>query len=97
MGDDFWQLTFRLADEAAREAGEHDLVPYWLARGECYVERHVPLLSYSREVEAFQRLKRQLAAYRVVFGQPRQEELVTLLADLDLARLRDWAIDLSPP
>ena len=97
LGDDLWQLAFELADEAAREAGEHDLVPFWLAPGEHYVERHVPLLSYSREVEAFQRLKRQLAAYRVVFGQPRQEELVTLLADFDLARLRDWAIDLSPP
>lgn len=97
LGDDLWQLAFELANEAAREAGEHDLVPFWLAPGKHYVERHVPLLSYSREVEAFQRLKRQLAAYRVVFGQPRQEELITLLADVDLARLRDWAIDLSPP
>ena len=99
LGDDLWELVFRLANEAARKAGEHDLVPFWLAPGEHYVERHVPLLSYSREVEAFQRLKRQLAAYRVVFGQPRQEELVVLLdrANIDLARLRDWAIDLSPP
>ena len=40
-----------------------------------------------------------LAAYRVVFGQPRQEELVTLLdrAGVDVGRLRDWAVDLSPP
>ena len=97
--DDLWELIFRLANEAARNAGKHDLVPFWLAPGEHHVERHVPLLSYSREVEAFQRLKRQLAAYRVVFGQPRQEELVALLdrAAIDLARLRDWAIDLSPP
>ena len=36
-------------------------------------------LSYTAEVKMFDRLKRQLAAYRVVFGQPRQEELVTLL------------------
>ena len=99
LGDDLWELAFELANEAAREAGAHDLVPFWLAEGEHHVERHVPLLSYSREVEAFDRLKRQLAAYRVVFGQPRQEELVALLdrAALDLARLRDWAIDLSPP
>ena len=43
--------------------------------------------------------RRQLAAYRVVFGQPRQEELVTLLdqSGLDVTRLRDWAVDLSPP
>ena len=99
LGDDLWQLVFCLANEAAREKREHDLVPFWLCPGEHHVERHVPQLSYSREVEAFQRLKRQLAAYRVVFGQPRQEELVMLLdrAAIDLARLRDWAIDLSPP
>jgi len=34
----------------------------------------------------------------VVFGQPRQEELVTLLdqAGLDVAQMREWAVDLSP-
>ena len=99
LGDDLWELAFELANKEARNKGVHDLVPFWLAPGEHHVERHVPLLSYSREVEEFDQLKRQLAAYRVVFGQPRQEELVALLdrAALDLARLRDWAIDLSPP
>lgn len=63
------------------------------------VLRHVPTLPYTKEVEAFRRLKRQLAAYRVVFGQPRQEELVTLLAmgHVDDQALRTWAIDLQPP
>ena len=51
------------------------------------------------EVEAFDRLKRQLAAYRVVFGQPRQEELIALLdrADFSVAQLRELTIDLSTP
>ena len=99
FGDDLWRLLFELADDAARQADESDLQPCWIAPGEHHVERHVPLLPYSREVETFQRLKRQLAAYRVAFGQPRQEELVTLLdrAGLEEAQLRDWAIDLSPP
>ena len=98
-GRDIWALMFELADEAARAAEESDLIPHWIAPGEHRVERHVPQLPYTAEVEAFDRLKRQLAAYRVVFGQPRQEELVTLLdrAGLDVARLRDWAVDLSPP
>ncbi len=98
-GRDIWSLIFDLADKAARAAGDDDLVPHWIAPGEHRVERHVPQLPYTTEIEAFKRLKRQLAAYRVVFGQPRQEELVTLLdrADLDVARLRNWAIDLSPP
>ena len=98
-GDDLWALIFQSADQAAREAGESDLVPHWIASGDCRVERHVPLLPYTREVEALQRLKRQLAAYRVVFGQPRQEELIALLdrADFSVAQLRELTIDLSTP
>ena len=98
-GKDIWSLIFDRADEAARAAGADDLEPHWIAPGQHRVQRHVPQLPYTTEIEAFKRLKRQLAAYRVVFGQPRQEELVTLLdrSDLDIARLRNWAIDLSPP
>ena len=98
-GLDLWALIFQLADQAARDAGESDLVPHWIAPGDCAVERHVPLLPYAREVEAFKRLKRQLAAYRVVFGQPRQDELIALLdrADFSTAQLRELTIDLSPP
>ena len=98
-GDDIWKLMFELADRAARAAEESDLVPHWIAPGDHRVERHVPQLPYTTEIEAFDRLKRQLAAYRVVFGQPRQEELVTLLdrSGVDVTRLRDWAVDLSPP
>ena len=97
--DDIWGLMFELANKAARAADESDLVPHWMAPGDHRVERHVPQLPYTAEVEAFDRLKRQLAAYRVVFGQPRQEELVTLLdrAGVDVSKLRDWAVDLSPP
>ena len=98
-GDDIWTLIFELADKTARASRENDLVPHWIARGRHKVERRVPQLPYTTEEKAFHRLKRQLAAYRVVFGQPRQEELITLLdrSDLDVARLRSWAIDLSPP
>ena len=59
----------------------------------------MPLLPYAREVAAFERLKRQLTADRVVFGQPRQEELLVLLdqSAVTLIELQDLAIDLSPP
>ena len=98
-GDDIWRLIFALAEKAARSTDASDLVPHWIAPGEHKVERHVPQLPYTTEVEAFDRLKRQLAAYRVVFGQPRQEELLTLLDQsiLDTTQLWDWAIDLAPP
>ena len=97
-GDDLWTLIFERADKAARAAGDHDLAPHWIAEGKHRVERHVLQLPYTAEAEAFERLKRQLAAYRVVLGQPRQEELLALLDQADLgARLRNWAVDLSPP
>jgi hypothetical protein len=98
-GQDLWARIFELANEEARARGESDLVPYWIAPGDWRVQRHVPLLPYTSEVEAFQRLKQQLAAYRVVFGQPRQEELLSLLQkniDLDLESLGKWSIELSP-
>ena len=94
---DVWRSIFELADEAARANGDSELMPWWLAAGEHRVQRHVPLLPHTREIELFDRLKRQLAAYRVVFGQPRQEELVTLLEPTDVDQLEDWTIDLSPP
>jgi hypothetical protein len=97
-GDDLWTHIFDIATTAARATGESDLVPHWIAPGPCRIERYVPNLPYTREVQAFERLKRQLAAYRVVFGQPRQEELMVLLekAELSLANLREWSVDLSP-
>ena len=98
-GDDIWRLIFELAEKAARAVADSDLVPHWIAPGDHKVERHVPQLPYTTETEAFDRLKRQLAAYRVVFGQPRQEELLTLLdqSSVDIAQLRNWAVDLAPP
>ena len=97
-GQNLWDLTFQIANDDARTRGLNDLVPHWLAPGDCKVERRVPMLPYTREVEAFKRLKRQLAAYRVVFGQPRQEELLRLLdrSDIAVADLNAWSIDLSP-
>lgn len=97
-GLNLWDSIFDEANRQARAHGISDLVPYWIATGPFKVQRKVPLLPYSQEVQAFEKLKRQLAAYRVVFGQPRQQELLGLLnrADIDSEELSNWAIDLSP-
>jgi hypothetical protein len=47
--------------------------------GEAKIERHVPALPYSREVERLHELCRSLAIYRMVFGQNRQEDLIQYL------------------
>jgi len=97
-GNNLWDVLFDLANGAARNQGLSDLIPFWIAPGPYRVERRVPLLPFTSEVAAFSRLKRQLAAYRVVFGQPRQEELLSLLnrADIEPAELSKWSISLQP-
>ena len=98
-GDDLWSLIFQDAVEAARAAHLPDLVPHWIAEGPCRVERRVPLLPYTSEVAALKLLKRQLAAYRLVFGQPRQEELMNLIvnADMPIDEIQALTINLAPP
>ena len=96
--ENLWETIFELANRDARDAGRSELVPYWVAPGEARIERHVPALPYTSEIEAFAKLKRQLAAYRVVFGQPRQEELLGLLdqSQVTSEQLEEWSIDLAP-
>ena len=70
--------------------------------GSARVERRVPLIPFSREVGQFHRLKRSLALYRLVFGQPRQEDLLAHLAehigaDDVTGRAAAWRISLAPP
>ena len=98
--DDPWQHMFALA-EHDRPAGVSDLVPYWVfEEGQARVERRVPLLPFSRDKARFSRLKRGLALYRVVFGQPRQEDLLSHLernSNLSDGDVMDWLISLTPP
>lgn len=99
---DPWRTLFRLAGDYSRQQGHDDLVPFWMyPEGPATIERHVPLLALSRDVQQYQDLKRTLGLYRLSFGQPRQEDLIELLrsaysadelSDL-VGRLR---IDLSP-
>lgn len=99
FGDDLWELIFNLAEAQARQDKKSDLVPCWISEGEYRVERRVPLLPYAREEASFQDLMRQLATYRVVFGQSRQEELIRLLeqSNLTMDAIQQLAINLEPP
>jgi hypothetical protein len=86
---DPWVFMFDRAVEA-RAPGMNDIVPYWVFdEGEAKIERRIPLLPFSKEVQKLEMLKRGLVLYRLVFGQPRQEELMAFLA----ANLGEDAID----
>lgn len=97
---DPWTQLFALA-ASHRKAGQSELVPYWIfEEGTSCVERRVPILPYSKESIKFKRLKRELALYRIVFGQPRQEDLLFGLkqsGNESLTDLSEWLISLEPP
>jgi len=87
-----------------RKPGESDLKPFWIypVEGGAAIERHVPAFPLSRDEEQLERLKRSLAIYRMVFGQPNQEDLIAYLlmhvpqSELEPA-MKAARIDLSPP
>ena len=100
---DPWFRMFELA-KRERPTGASDLIPYWLyeLEGGASIERHVPILPYSKEDSHFRRLKRMLAVYRLVFGQPRQEDLLEYLTERvsknqECQDLNMWRISLEPP
>jgi hypothetical protein len=74
---DVWEAMFQRA-YAARPANTTDIVPFWVycGGGDARIERHVPALPLSREHDRSAALSRALTLYRLVFGQPRQEDLV---------------------
>ena len=97
---DAWDRLFELAAENICEDGG-GLKPYWVFPGNYSVERHVPRLPLSREELQLAALQRSLAVYRMVFGQPRQDDLMAFLLDrLGEKKLQEIAgmlqINLSP-
>lgn len=96
---DPWERLFELA-AAERPLGANELAPYWVFEtdGGAKVERRVPLLPLSREVGQLELLHKQLAVYRLAFGQPRQEDLVAYLSDQGLGpeQIDEWRICLEP-
>ena len=71
---DVWHTLFEAARQESSDG--RGLVPYWLfpvADG-AHIERHVPALPLSWDASQLQALKRSLAVYRMVFGQPRQDD-----------------------
>ncbi len=94
--DDPWYAMFLAASEQ-RPDGESELFPYWVYAPEngVKIERYVPANPLSKESAHYQRLTRTVGAYRMVIGQPRQEDLLRYAnSDADLSWME---IDLSPP
>lgn len=96
---DPWAKMFTEAHAAAIRPG--DLEPFWLLEGPTSIERHILSLPFSREETRLSWLKRSVAIYRLAFGQPRQDDLLTFLEDLaqqlPISDLAELQISLRPP
>ncbi len=100
---DIWESLFQHAAREAKEEGRSEIVPYWVYRidGGAQIERRILAPPLSREQSQAWALKRSLAVYRMVFGQPRQDDLVEYLTsrvsgeELE-RRMGEVKIDLGP-
>ncbi|MBY6163273.1 DEAD/DEAH box helicase [Mameliella alba] len=91
--DDPWRAMFHAAHVAAKRPG--DMEPFWLLDGDTCIERYALSLPFSREEALLDWLKRSVALYRLAFGQPRQDDLMSFLEglneknkDIDLSALQ---------
>lgn len=93
---DPWSVMFDLA-AGDRPEGVNEIYPSWIPplAGAARIERYVPALPLSKESHALRRLLRTVGAYRMVLGQPRQEDLLRYLGErsVDMTGLH---IDLEP-
>jgi hypothetical protein len=57
------------------------------------IERHIPMIPMSQDEERHDRLQKSLAAYRLVFGQPRQEDMLHYLHRI--SHPINWSVGLA--
>lgn len=93
---DVWKAAY---DTARRHSQIGDMAPYWVYPGPAQIERHVFPLPLSRDLARYEQMKKDLAMYRLTFGQPRQEDMLALLTSTGLAQrpTDQQTIDLRPP
>jgi len=99
---DSWRQVFEAARNS-RTADLSDLVPFWVytTKGGAYIERHLPMIPLSKDVDRAEVLRRSLAVYRMAFGQSRQDDLVQYLqryltAEQIKSAVAELRIDLTP-
>jgi hypothetical protein len=101
--EDPWEGLFSLA-KASRRDSDSDLVPYWVfeTQGGDAIERRIFDMPFSRDEARYMRLRKDLSLYRLVFAQPRQEDLLAYLTGqlgqvLSGQAAMQWKISLAPP
>lgn len=103
MAGGVWDALFEAAAVEERAGnGKCELIPFWHVEADKYqIERIIPFYPFSRDRAKLSSLLKTFAIYRLVFGQPRQAELVehllTNIPDERISEIRKkLMIDLSP-
>ena len=99
-----WDKLFEIAAQNEKGTSDFDcdLVPCWhiepnVDDPNLYIDRIVPLYPFSKDIDKYYSMLKVLAYYRFTFGQPRQEELIQILANnSDSNILNELMIQLSP-
>lgn len=80
-----WKQLLSAATEESRRLNTNyaELSPFWCFSGDqpVKIERIVPLYHFSRDVAAYDRLKKLLSLYRLTLGQARQEEILNSILE----------------
>jgi hypothetical protein len=115
-GENLWKSIFRMLTEKTHGNGglKHGLFPHWIYQSQAVhganiadqsiIRRHLLFYAGSRDRQHYVELKNALALYRLVFGQPRQQDILEQVfaqqltqAPHDLTRsLARYMINLSP-
>jgi hypothetical protein len=74
---DPWRAAYALAIDEHDRCG--DFAPRWVYPGPAKIERHLLTFPLSADRPRYERLKDDVALYRLTFGQPRQEDMLELL------------------
>ena len=90
-----WSYAFTAAADDHPDLG--DFSPWWIYPGDAQVERLVVHYPLSREDAQYERLRNSLTLYRMMLGQPRQEDMMELLRQRGVTESEVTQLDLSPP
>ncbi|MBD3756807.1 MAG: helicase [Microbacterium sp.] len=90
-----WRAAFDAAAGVENELGEFS--PWWVYPGSARIHRVIAQYPLSRDIAKYERLRSALTLYRLTLGQPRQEDMVDMLAKRGVNGESVPTIDLRPP
>lgn len=90
-----WRAAFSAAATTETELGEFS--PWWMYPGPARIDRVLAHYPLSRDIGRYERLRSALTLYRLTLGQPRQEDMVEMLARRGVEATELPTIDLRAP